>query len=299
MSHAVDRRHFLRTAGALGAAVTLSDLTSRWTTAKPIRASSPELEKLGWYLSCSLYTFRGVTCYEALDKITALGIRGIEPAFFLALSNDHPGMKTNESLAPEMRRELRRKLDERGMRMINFYANVAGSPDENRKIFEFAKEMKVETIVAEPPARAFDGIEKLCDEFQINLAVHNHPKAPGYQNWNPDNVARLCQGRSKRIGACGDTGHWVRSGLDPVECLKKLAGRIITVHLKDVVESGNPAARDVPLGDGKANIGGVLSELHRQGFRGAMSIEYEYESPQLTRDVARCLAFVEQTVAAW
>ena len=30
----------------------------------------------------------------------------------------------------------------------------------------------------------------------------------------------LCKGRGKRIGACCDTGHWVRSGLDPVACLK-------------------------------------------------------------------------------
>ena len=87
--------------------------------------------------------------------------------------------------------------------------------------------------------------------------------------------------------------------MDPVECLKKMAGRIITVHLKDVIESGNPAARDVPLGTGKANFAAVLKELHRQGFQGAMSIEYEHESPQLMKDVAQCVAFVEQTVAAW
>ena len=299
MNHAIDRRHFLRAAGALGATVTVSGLTPSLVSAEPVRLSSPKAEKLGWRLSCSLYTFRSVTCYEALDKIAALGIRGIEPAFFLALSKDQPGLKTSETLSPELRQQLRRKLDERGMRMVNFYANVTDNQEENRKVFQFAKEMNVETIVAEPPAQAFDGIEKLCDEFQINLAVHNHPKSPKYQNWNPDNVLQLCQGRGKRIGACCDTGHWVRSGLDPVECLKKMAGRIITVHLKDVIESGNPAARDVPLGTGKANYAAVLKELRRQGFQGAMSIEYEHESPQLMNDVAQCVAFVEQTVAAW
>lgn len=298
MKSVLDRREFLGTAAAWGVAVAGSGLALR-ANAEPVQSSTPTAEKLGWYLACSLYTFRSVPCYEALDKIAALGIRGIEPAFFLALSKDHPGAKTNESLSPELRRELLRTLDDRGMRMVNFYANVADKPDENRRIFEYAKEMKVETLVAEPPAQAFDGIEKLCDEFQINLAIHNHPKSPNYQYWNPDNVVKLCEGRSKRIGACCDTGHWVRSGLDPVECLRKMAGRIITLHLKDVVESGNPQARDAVLGTGKANFGAVLAELRRQGYRSAMSIEYEHESPQLMEDVAQCVAFVEKTVAAW
>ena len=108
----------------------------------------------------------------------------------------------------------------------------------------------------------------------------------------------MCKDRSRRIGACVDTGHWVRSGLNPVECLKKLEGRIISVHLKDVNEWGNPAARDVPLGQGKANYRAVLKELRRQGFRGVMSVEYEHQSPKLMEDVAACVSFVEKTVVA-
>ena len=159
--------------------------------------------------------------------------------------------------------------------------------------------MQVETIVAEPPAEAFPAIDKLCEEFQINLAVHNHPKSPQSKYWQPEHVLKVCEGRSRRIGGCCDTGHWVRSGLDPVECLKKMAGRIISMHLKDVIEWGNPGARDVPLGQGKANYAAVLQELRRQTFKGVMTIEYEHESPQLMDDVAQCVAFVEKTVAGW
>jgi sugar phosphate isomerase/epimerase len=189
-------------------------------------------------------------------------------------------------------------LADRGLKMVNFYGNVAGNPGANRKIFEFAQEMGVETLVSEPPAEAFDGIEKLCEEFGINLAIHNHPKSPQSHYWNPDDVLKVCQGRGKRIGGCCDTGHWVRSGLDPIECLKKMEGRIITFHLKDVAEWGKPEARDVPLGTGKANYAAVLRELHRQGFRGALAIEYEHQSPQLLEEVAQCAAFVEKTAAA-
>jgi sugar phosphate isomerase/epimerase len=107
-----------------------------------------------------------------------------------------------------------------------------------------------------------------------------------------------CNGRSQRIGTCPDTGHWVRSGLDPVACLKAYQGRIHDVHLKDALEKGNTSSRDVPLGQGAANYAAVLAELKRQGYTGAMTIEYEHDSPRLLDDVRACAAFVEQQAKA-
>jgi sugar phosphate isomerase/epimerase len=105
----------------------------------------------------------------------------------------------------------------------------------------------------------------------------------------------VCQGRGKRIGACCDTGHWIRSGLPVLGCLKTMQGRILAFHLKDVGEWGKPAARDVVLGQGLADYTGVLRELRRQGYQGVLTVEYEHESDQLMDDVAQCLAFVEKT----
>ena len=66
------------------------------------------------------------------------------------------------------------------------------------------------------------------------LAIHNHPQPSHY--WDVDTVLATCKGRSKWIGACADTGHWCRSGLNPVACCKLLEGRLINFHLKDVAE---------------------------------------------------------------
>jgi sugar phosphate isomerase/epimerase len=225
--------------------------------------------------------------------IAGLGIRNVEPCFFLPLSKEHPDLKTSESLSAGMRGALRKRLDDYGVKMVNYYAPINSKTEAFRSIFDFAKEMGVKTLVAEPPAGVFDKLEELCDEYKIDLAIHNHPKSPESKYWQPENVLEVCKGRGKRIGACADTGHWVRSGLDPVECLRKLKKRIISLHLKDVSESGKPEARDVPLGTGKANYAGVLKELHAQGFRGVMTIEYEHLSPQLAEDVAKCVKFVE------
>jgi len=293
------RRTFLR-AGAAGAAgLAVSAMAGGGPAARAaekVVSSTPSAAKLGWTVGGQLYTFRKLPFYEALDIIAGLGLVCVEPCFFLQLDKARPKLKTNEDLPPDVRKELKQRLADRGVAMSAFYSDVGKGNDNDkaRKIFEFAKEMGVGAIVAEPPAEALDLIEPLCDEYRINLAIHNHPEKAGYTNWKPENVMALCKDRSKRIGACPDTGHWVRSGLDPVACLKVYEGRIHNVHLKDALEKGNRKSRDVPLGQGAAGYKAVLAELKRQGYRGVMTIEYEHLSPQLVDDVKACAAFVEK-----
>ena len=102
------------------------------------------------------------------------------------------------------RKATRKKLDDSGVKLCVLYCRSLAEEAASRKIFEFAKEMGIETLVAEPPFEAYDMIERLCDEHEVNLAVHNHP-APS-QYWNPDTTAKVCEGRGKHIGCCADTG---------------------------------------------------------------------------------------------
>ena len=112
---------------------------------------------------------------------------------------------------------------------------------------------------------------------------------PGF--WNPYYVAGLVTGRDKRIGACADTGHWARSGLKPVECLRILKGRISSSHLKDLNKTGGDA-HDVPYGTGVCDIKACLDELKKQGFDGNISIEYEYNWDNSVPEVTQCIDFV-------
>jgi sugar phosphate isomerase/epimerase len=143
-------------------------------------------------------------------------------------------------------------------------------------------------IDGEPPFDAYDMLEKLCDEYQINLAVHNHAKPSPY--WNPETLLKIFQGRNQRIGACCDTGAWIRSGLASVEMLRKLEGRILTFDLKDVDAEGGC----VPFGQGNCDIHGILKELDRQRFRGVIGIEYGQRSPNGEAEIAQCVAFFDK-----
>lgn len=298
MASSIQRREFLKASSAVLAGTVLGGPGIRIATAaERIACSSPSAEAMGWRVGMSQYTFRRFCLYETIEMTAKLGVRNIEPAFFLALDKSRPELKVNEDLSPEVRKELKQKLSDTGITISAFYSNLDTDAEQGKRIFDFCKEMGIASIVAEPKPEAFDMIEKLCDEYRIDLAIHNHPRrpdAPDYKNWQPENVLALCKDRGPRIGACCDTGHWVRSGLDPVACLKVMEGRVRGFHLKDVAEKGVVDARDVPLGEGKADYAAVLTELKRQGYRGAMTVEYEHDSPELMNDVARCVAFVEK-----
>lgn len=295
MTHGFDRRRFLTTAGTLAAGVGAVGLNSSWLRAFEPGNGAPNAEKIGWRLGCQAYSFNRFTFFEAIDKVQSLGLHCIEMYPGQRLSAQKPDAKTNESLSPELRKEIKQKLADCGVKVVNFgVCGLPNSVDACRKTFEFAKDMGIETLVSEPSLDAFNMIEKLTDEYQINVALHNHPEPSRY--WNPETVLKACQGRSKRIGACADTGHWMRSGINPIDGLRKLEGHIISFHLKDLNKYGRQA-HDVPWGTGEANMEAILKEIRRQRVKAVFSIEYEYNWENSLPEIAQCVAYFNKMAA--
>jgi sugar phosphate isomerase/epimerase len=144
-----------------------------------------------------------------------------------------------------------------------------------------------------------DIIEKLVKEFDIKVGIHEHWKReddPNYKVWDPHYVLSVVKNRDPRIGACADTGHWVSSGFIPLDCIKLLEGRIVSVHLKERPEL-NKRTPDCVYGTGVSNIKGILDELKRQKFAGNISIEYENNWDHSVPDVAQCVGFVRGCAA--
>lgn len=243
-------------------------------------------EKLGFRLALQCWTVNKMTTFEAIDHAASLGIRYLEmfPGQKLKPGSD---VKVGPGMPDEAMAELKKKLQEARVKAVNF--GVGGA---DRGHFEFARKMGLETLVSEPRPADVAGIDKLCEEFGINLALHNHPKPSTY--WDPEVVLKAAEGCGKRVGACADTGHWLRSGIVPLEALKKLQGRIVSFHLKDLNEKN----RDVPFGAGRADIKGILAEMWRQKFQGVYSIEYEVWDAQQTENVRKCVQAFEQICGA-
>ena len=252
---------------------------------------------LEWRLGCQAYTFNRFTFFEAIDKNASLGLSVIEAYPGQMLEPDRRDTKFDHHLSPDLLDHVRAKLNETKVLLVNYgVVRLPNDEGECRAVFDFAKAMGIETVVSEPPTDALDLVDRLCQEYGIQMAIHNHPDPSIY--WNPDSVVKACDGRSAYIGACADTGHWVRSGIDPLEAMKKLEGRILSLHLKDVDRCA-PNADDVPWGTGVGKVSEVLDELRRQRFQGVISNEYELPSdddplPQ----VAECVEFYRKACDA-
>lgn len=251
-----------------------------------------------WKLGMQAYSFNRFTFFEAVDKTKALEMKYIEVFPGQALSKEKPNVKTDHNMSAEDRKLMLQKLAEAGVKLTNYgVVPLPNNEAECRKVFDFAKEMGIEAIVSEPPEDAFDLLDKLCEEYKINVAIHNHPKPSPY--WDPDTVLKVCKGRSPRIGSCSDTGHWMRSGINPLEAIKKLGAekRIISLHFKDLNEFGNPQAHDVIWGTGLGDAKAILAELAHQDFKGVFSIEYEYNWLDSMPEISGCVAFFRKTAA--
>src|SRR5262245_30778983 len=280
----MNRRRFLKTASALTIGASLPGLACSTAWAEEKTQGAPHAEKLGWRLGCQAWTFNKFTLFEAIDKTAELGLHFIE-AFphGQKLSADNPAV-FGPRLSAADRKEVKKRLTDKGVKLVNM-----GVGPYDREAFEFAKDMGIETLVSEPEFNAFDQIDKLVEEYQINLAIHDHPKPSRY--WDPDTVLKVCKDHSKRIGACCDTGHWMRSDLKPVECLKKLEGRIISFHMKDLNEFG-PKAHDVPWETGRGDVNGMLTEVKRQGIKPVFSMEYEHKFTM--PELAECVTYFDK-----
>lgn len=256
--------------------------------------ATPPGEKLGWRLAVQAWSFNKFTFYEAVDKAAALGLGWIEAYPGQALSKDKPGARFDHGMSDELRKEVLKKLHESNVELVNYgVVGLSANEQESRRVFEFARRMGIETIVSEPPRDAFDVLDKLCAEYGVNVALHNHPKPSPY--WNPDTVLEVCSGRSRRIGACADTGHWMRSGIVPLEALRKLEGRIVSLHFKDLNTMGG--GHDVPWGTGKGDVKGMLAELYRQKLRAVFSIEYEHNWDNSMPDIAKCIDYFNRVAS--
>lgn len=290
----VTRRKFIAGCAALGSVALINGNAAALLAAEPLVKGTPNADKLGWRVGFSAYTFRGLSLFETLDKIAAVGLRCVELFSWQKLSPRNPEAKPGPGLPATLRADLKKKASDLGIRMVACYTGLENL-DSAKAFFEFAADMGFETVVGEPSESLMDTIEKLTEEFKVDLALHNHPRPSHY--WDPEVGLKALSGRSKRMGFCCDTGHWCRSGLEPVEVLKKVGARVKTFHLKDLNAFGARGAEDVIWGQGQGRIAQILAEVKRQGLKPYFGIEWERAADSEPSIHAQSVAFLEKTAA--
>jgi len=256
-------------------------------------AEQSPADQLGFQVGIAERSFQNFTLFEAMDKTAALGLKYFSLSAKVKLDDGTAPLTVD--LTDHQIAAIKKHAAEKGLTIVNAYVSLPANEERCRREFELAKRMGIDVLVGEPPTNALDLVEKLCKEYNVKVAIHDHPKGHSAY-WQPENVLAAIKGRTPLMGACADTGHWVRSGLDPVECLKKLHGHVICLHFKDL-NVNNPKGHDVPWGTGVGNCKGMMEELQRQGFHGAFLAEYEYHYDSSTPELAQCAKFFNDTCA--
>jgi sugar phosphate isomerase/epimerase len=227
-----------------------------------------------WNIGVALYSFNRFSFADALDKADSAGVRYVEGFSFHNMGKEFND-KTMAAMTEDDINHMKEMLSAKNIEMQSMYVSGAKNEADWKYYFEMAKAMNMQHLVSEPEKESWDMLDSLAGVYKIKIAIHEHAKGKSLY-WHPDSVIAAMKDHPN-FGVCADLGHWERSGLNPAECLKKLEGKILGVHLKDIHQSDNPEANDVIIGKGVINFLQIIDELKRQQFKGVIHVECEHK----------------------
>jgi L-ribulose-5-phosphate 3-epimerase len=227
-----------------------------------------------WKFGIALWTFHTVNFPESLEKVDSAGLTFIEPNTFHKAG---PDLKDSLilQLSPVGIEKLKAMITAKGLKAESIYIVGDSTIGSWKKQFDIAKQLGVQFVTTEPPLDMWDSIDSLAGVYGIKVAIHEHWKANSHY-WNPDTTLMAIKGHPNFF-VCADLGHWPKSGVNPLDAIKKLSGHIIGVHLKDIAAYNDPKLLDVPVGTGVVDFPAIFQELKKQGFKGHIYIERDAE----------------------
>lgn len=154
-----------------------------------------------------------------------------------------------------------------------------------------AKQMSV-TFHPEGMWDVFNLAEKLAEEYDLQLAIHNH----GGHDWlgNVKMLQYIFENVSPRFGLSLDTAWALDAGVEPEQWVETFADRLQVVHLKDVHYAENQRKPvDNALGEGQIDVPAVLGALGKVNFAGHMVLEVESEEADPIAPIERSLAYLK------
>lgn len=276
MSDKLNRRDFLHTTAAGVAAISLSGVAASAADKDPY---------LGLKMGLQSYSLRAFKVDEALEHTKTLGLKYWE---------SFPGHVPMSTL-PKSIAESREKLSKAGVTLMAYgVVGFDGNENAMREKFEFAKAIGLKSISADPKPdkETFDLLDKMVAEYNVAIAIHNHGPKARYNKIS--DVEKVVKDRHPLIGACVDTGHYLRSDEDPVEAVQRLEKRLFGVHLKDVKTLPGNQKKFTIAGEGDLNVTSLLKALKAMNYSYCVAIEYEENEKNPVSDIEACLAHVRE-----
>jgi sugar phosphate isomerase/epimerase len=282
MLASLSRRRFLSLSAAAAAGA------SWFEVPQFLRAADAADPYGGFPLGVQSYSLREFNTDEVVRHLQGMGIHYVE--FY----SKHLDTKaSDEQIAATL--DL---LKSAGIRLAGHGVHGFSKDHEaNKQLFDFAKRAGVKVITANPEPDSFESLDRLVAEYDIRIAIHNH--GPGALFDKLSSVTDAIKGHDKRIGACVDCGHFLRSGEDPVKCVLELGDRVYGVHIKDEKTTNTRDSSNVVIGKGHLDVVGLFKALRQVKFPadGALSLEYEANPKNPIEDMKACLEVAKEAIA--
>src|SRR4051812_14073669 len=169
---------------------------------------------------------------------------------------------------------------------------MSGNLEKDRTRFEFCKQAGVKHMsIGFAPEMMFDGlknVEKLADEYDMKLGIHNH----GGYDWlgNSTILKYIFSKTGKRIGLHLDSAWAIDAKQNPVEMAEKFADRLYGVHVKDFLYDPKRNPKDVVIGQGILDLPKFMGVLKQNNFSGPLVIEYEGDVENPVPALKECVA---------
>jgi sugar phosphate isomerase/epimerase len=266
----------------------------------PIRLrgeAGPPLSYGGLPMGLQSFTLRKLPLHAMLDAVARLGLRHVElipetKLWFFELGSHFPVTDDADTIA-----RVHAALAERGLALAASGVHGVADEAEARRLFAFAKQARIPLLTIMPDDAALDALDRLCAEHpEVRLGIHNH--GPYFRYDAIADVEASLAGRHPGFGACVDAGHFIRSGEDPAEAVRRLGARVHGVHLKDFRSEGLFAEGCV-LGQGKLDLDDFFRALREVGFgpERALSLEYEESPDDPIAEIEACLQAASEAAA--
>jgi len=178
---------------------------------------------------------------------------------------------------------------------VNRFANDEAA---ERKYFEFVRKCGASFLSADfaPNAvpDAYRTAEKLADEYDVKLGIHNH----GGRHWlgSTQMLNQVFSSTSERIGLCLDTAWALDAGEDPVAMAEKFGDRLYGVHFKDFTFDTARKHKDVVVGTGNLDLAGLNDVLKKIDFNGYAVLEYEGDVDNPVPALSECVEVIQKTM---
>jgi sugar phosphate isomerase/epimerase len=251
--------------------------------------SSAGLSYGGFAMGIQSFTLRKLPLDAMLDAVERLGLHQVElipetKLLFYDFGSHFPVTEDTAEIA-----RVHAALAARGIRLAASGVHGVADEAEARRLFAFARAARIPLLTIMPDDEALDALDRLCAEHpEVRLGIHNH--GPWFRYDKIADVEASLAGRHPGFGACVDAGHFIRSGEDPAEAVRRLGPRVHGVHLKDFRSEGL-FAEGCLLGQGKLDLDACFGALRAIGFGPdrALSLEYEESPDDPIADVEACL----------